>query len=200
MRHRLLISLIMTVVLAWAYEVQAFPSNEPPVAVIEPPYHSFVLSGQTLTFDSYYSYDPDGGIVSTEWDVGGGYYSNFTIEDGTTDDDFEVSFTSSGYISLWVELEVEDNMGAHGVTYHPIYLMPSFDTPASSNEVVVNGDFVEIDLPALPSDWMDRLWFKVVGGEEHVNVYTSPTSTTPLTGTVGWPPCRYVPCPFGKGA
>jgi Tol biopolymer transport system component len=87
------------------------PANQPPVA-------SFTYSpadpvvNQTITFDASASDDPDGSIVSYEWDwESDGIYDDSTIPPTTT---IEHSFDSAG--DHIVTLRVTDNQGATGIS------------------------------------------------------------------------------------
>ncbi|WP_406661776.1 PKD domain-containing protein [Methanolobus sp. ZRKC3] len=79
--------------------ITVMSTNIVPVANINGPYETVV--GRKIRFDSSGSYDPDGNIVSYEWNFGDGYMS--------TDAKPFHAYTVSGEYS--VMLTVEDNMG-----------------------------------------------------------------------------------------
>jgi len=82
----------------------ALPANDPPVAAFTvSPLPTYV--GDTVSFDGSGSYDPDGSIVSYDWEFG----------DGTSATGVSVShvFPSNG--TYVVELTVTDNEGGQGV-------------------------------------------------------------------------------------
>ena len=94
--------------------------NEPKVATVfeyapnKPPVANFTYSpenpvvGQAVTFDASGSYDPDGSIVSYEWDFGDGNITN------TTEEKIKHSYSESG--SYKVTLTVTDDKGATSST------------------------------------------------------------------------------------
>ena len=74
-------------------------ANQPPVSNAKGPYIG--LSGQPLQFDASNSYDPDGTIVSYEWDFG----------DGDTTTGISPTHTYSTQGTYTVVLTVTDNQG-----------------------------------------------------------------------------------------
>jgi len=104
------------------FESYFAPGNRPPVA-------SFTCSperptvGQAVTFDASSSYDPDGTIVSYEWDFG----------DGATASGVVVTHVYSAAGSYTVTLTVTDDAGAANSTSVLITVLPPPPpTPAAS--------------------------------------------------------------------
>jgi len=103
--------------------------NEPKVATVfeyapnKPPVANFTYSpenpvvGQAVTFDASGSYDPDGLIVSYEWDFGDGNITN------TTEEKIKHSYSEAG--SYEVTLTVKDDKGATNSTTRIIIVMPA---------------------------------------------------------------------------
>ena len=101
--------------------------NQPPIA-------SFTYSpekpvvNQTITFNASSSYDPDGTIVSYEWDFGDGNVTN------TTHEILNHSYSEAG--NYEVTLTVTDDDGAANSTTKEITIYPPttiFDTGTPSN-------------------------------------------------------------------
>ena len=101
-------------------------------ALITPPIANFTYSpektvvNETITFDASSSYDPDGYIVSYEWDFG----------DGNTGTGEVITHSYSSAGDYTVNLTVTDNDGAVNSTDKTITVYPStsvFDTGASEN-------------------------------------------------------------------
>ena len=100
--------------------------NEPKVATVfeyapnKPPVANFTYSperpiaNQTITFDASFSYDPDGTIVSYEWDFG----------DGATASGVVVTHVYSAAGSYTVTLTVTDDAGAANSTSVLITVLP----------------------------------------------------------------------------
>ncbi len=84
-------------------EAVTTPNNQPPIADTYPDSTSGV-SPLTVTFDGSGSYDPDGEIVSYDWDFG----------DATTDYGMTVSHTFDDPGVYTVTLTVTDDQGATG--------------------------------------------------------------------------------------
>ena len=74
--------------------------------------------GEDVTFDASGSYDPDGQIVSYEWDFG----------DGTTDQGRVVTHAYSQAGTYTVKLTVTDDLGAQGFTSKDIIVEEGEDT------------------------------------------------------------------------
>ena len=93
-----------------------FPKNKPPIA-------SFTYTPEnpaveeTITFDASSSYDPDGTIVSYEWDFGDGNITN------TTEEKINHSYSEAGIYE--VTLTVKDDKGAKNSTTKIITVMPA---------------------------------------------------------------------------
>jgi len=101
--------------------------NKPPVANFTYSPENPVV-GQAVTFDASGSYDPDGSIVSYEWDFGDGNVTN------TTEETINHSYSESG--SYKVTLTVKDDKGATNSTTKMITIYSPtaiFDTGSSRN-------------------------------------------------------------------
>ena len=95
------------------------PENQPPVANFTyTPEHPTV--NQTVTFDASFSYDPDGTIVSYDWDFG----------DGATASGVVVTHAYSVAGNYTVTLIITDDSGATNSTSRLITVLPP--TPAVS--------------------------------------------------------------------
>ena len=97
-----------------------FPENKPPIASFTyTPENPFV--NQTITFDASSSYDPDGTIVSYEWD----------FDDGNTATGKIVNHVYSSADEYTVTLTVTDNSSAKNSTSKVVTVIPEvefFDT------------------------------------------------------------------------
>jgi len=93
------------------------------VVLNNPPVASFTYSpenpvvGQAVAFNASESYDPDGYIVSYEWDFGDGNVTN------TTEEKINHSYSEAG--SYEVTLTVTDDKGAKNSTTKMITVMPA---------------------------------------------------------------------------
>ena len=95
------------------FESYFAPENQPPVASFTcSPEHPTV--GQMVTFDASSSYDPDGTIVSYEWDFG----------DGATASGVVVTHAYSAAGNYTVTLAVTDDAGAANSTSVLITVLP----------------------------------------------------------------------------
>jgi len=102
-------------------------SNQPPVANFTYSPENPVV-GQAVAFNASESYDPDGYIVSYEWDFGDGNVTN------TTEETINHSYSEAG--SYEVTLTVKDDKGATNSTTKMITIYSPtaiFDTGSSRN-------------------------------------------------------------------
>jgi hypothetical protein len=118
------------------------PDPEPPVAIIDGGDEITVNEGDLVTFDGSGSYDPDGTIVSYEWDFDVELDSD---EDGDPANDVDatgpvVEFTWYDDFEVDVKLTVTDNDGLTGIAYQHVTVL-NVD-PAVDFE----GAFIEFDL------------------------------------------------------
>ncbi|MDF2956228.1 MAG: PKD repeat domain protein [Candidatus Alkanophagales archaeon MCA70_species_2] len=142
--------------------------NEPKVATVfeyapnKPPVANFTYSpenpvvGQAVTFDASESYDPEGSIVSYEWDFG----------DGTTASGMVVTHAYSAAGSYTVTLTVTDDAGAKNSTSRLITVLPPPPPPTPAVSVSTDkyeyaaGDTMLINLTlANPTDEWRRVRF-----------------------------------------
>ena len=119
--------------------------NQPPVANFtyspERP-----IANQTITFDASSSYDPDGTIVSYEWDFGDGNITN------TTHEIIKHSYSESGIYE--VTLTVTDDEGAKNSTSKEVSVQPAdktppiitFVPPTPANNSILNTNWVLINI------------------------------------------------------
>lgn len=115
---------------------------EPPVAIIDGGDERTVYEGDLVTFDGSESSDPDGYIVSYEWDFdaevdsdGDGNYENDVDATGPI-----VTFTWYDDYELDVKLTVTDNDGLTGIAYQHVFVLNVDPT------VDFEGAFIEFDL------------------------------------------------------
>jgi PKD repeat protein len=93
--------------------------NEPPVAIADV-HPSEVYVGETIYFDGSDSYDPDGVIVSWEWDFNeDGIYGD--CYDGGTDEMPEYSYDEPG--EYCVDLRVTDDDGSTATLVEPVCVL-----------------------------------------------------------------------------
>ena len=98
------------------------PTSKEPLANL-PPIAAFTITpspaivNQVVTFNASLSYDPDGTIVSYEWDFGDGYITN------TTEDTIKHSYSEAGIYE--VTLTVTDDNGAKNSTTKMITVVPA---------------------------------------------------------------------------
>jgi len=116
------------------YAVFNIPGTGGGEALSQHPFASFTYTpenatvDETITFNASSSYDPDGTIVSYEWDFGDGNITN------TTHEILNHSYSEAG--SYEVTLTVTDNDGVTNSTTKIIMVYPQaaiFDTGAPSN-------------------------------------------------------------------
>ena len=113
--------------------------NEPPVAEAGGPYSGTV--GESITFDASGSYDPDGTIVSYEWD-----WNNDGVYDETTDSAI-INHTWSVEFNGTVSLKVTDDDGATSIDTTTVKVT----TPAAQGDLDHDGDVDRDDLNILLS-------------------------------------------------
>jgi len=154
--------------------------NQPPVAAFDySPQHPKV--GQTITFDASASYDPDGSIISYEWDFG----------DGTTASGAVVSHAYASAGRYNVTLNVTDNGGAVNTTSLEINVVspqggiavavrPKISRVSAGNSVTLNVWLISVEnfddtlkvyltTAGIPPGYAANLsWFNWT--EEYVNV------------------------------
>jgi hypothetical protein len=116
--------------------------EEPPVAVIDGGEERTVYEGDLVTFDGSGSYDPDGVIVSYEWDFDAEVDSD---EDGNAENDVDatgpiVDFTWFDDYEVDVALTVTDDDGLTDTAYQHVFVLnvdPTLD---------FEGAFIEFEL------------------------------------------------------
>lgn len=115
--------------------------NQEPIAIIDVSDRTVAPEGN-IVFDGSRSYDPDGNIVSYEWD----------FDDGTSASEPVVThrYSNSGFYV--VRLTVTDNRGATSTEWALVWINSNFITSneppvadAGSDKVVNVGDIVEFD-------------------------------------------------------
>jgi PKD repeat protein len=97
--------------------------NQPPVAICEPQYQLIAL-GETAFFDGSFSHDPDGTIVSYEWDFGDTHSASGVFVNHT----YEVIGT------YFVMLTVTDDEGAEGYGLGYVDVVDDNNPPPCENE------------------------------------------------------------------
>lgn len=117
------------------------PEKEPPWACIQPE-HQVVYEGDLVTLNGSCSYDPDGFIVSYEWDLDIEYDSD---GDGIYDNDVDATGPVVTFIwydddNVTVKLTVTDNDGLSSVAYGYVDIMNVPPSPA------IEGAYVEVQL------------------------------------------------------
>jgi hypothetical protein len=118
------------------------PDPEPPIAIIDGGDERTVYEGDLVEFDGSGSYDPDGYIVSHEWDFDVSVDSD---GDGDPANDVDatgpiVDFTWYDDYELDVKLTVTDNDGLTGIAYQHVTVLNVDPT------VDFEGAFIEFDL------------------------------------------------------
>jgi hypothetical protein len=167
MRRPILISLLLAVLLALVLSVPtlACVTNNPPTVYIDPwAYYHYVLEGQSLTFEEN-SYDSDGYISSYYWSCSYSYsspsYSYY--------DTYSPTFRN-GPSKQSILLKATDNDGDYAYSSRTVYIMDSFQCTCTTNEVVLNGDAVEVDIPSISDSWKGILRYEITGGSEHIQI------------------------------
>jgi len=116
----------------------SLPTNKPPVANFTYSPENPVV-GQVITFDASESYDPDGYIVSYEWDFGDGNVTS------TTHEIIKHSYSESG--SYKVTLTVKDDDGATNSTTKEITVPPGATISFNLSKSIIGvGSIAEINL------------------------------------------------------
>lgn len=116
--------------------------KEPPVACIVGGDEITVYEGDEVTFDGSCSYDPDGRIVSYEWDFDANVDSD---GDGNSENDVDatgmiVTFTWYDDYEVDVSLTVTDNDGLQDTAYQHVFVL-NVDP-----ELEFEGAFIEFEL------------------------------------------------------
>jgi PKD repeat protein len=126
--------------------------NEPPIAIlwVAPQSGDAPL---VVHFDGSESEDPDGELVSYEWDTNGDEVFDITTEVGTA----EFTYESMGIFP--VTLRVTDNHGATGTATKSVYVgeVPHSVTIADTQECEIQAETEErcgIDITTCPASWM----------------------------------------------
>ncbi|MCP4455680.1 MAG: hypothetical protein GY809_29825, partial [Planctomycetes bacterium] len=188
MRRSILVSLVLAaVVLICGYQALACETNDPPYAYIDPWGPTYVLEGDSIRFEDD-SDDYDGYIDDYDWYC----YSSYATPYWGSSDTYEPTF-KNGPKRVVVDLWVTDDDGAYDYDYSVVYILDSFDATCSDDEVVLNGDVVEVDLPVIDSSWSGYLRFDFTGGSEHVQVFTDAACTDRVYDNDYWRLYRFVP-------
>lgn len=127
---------------SWARVPTPPPDKDPPVAVIDGGDERTVYEGDLVTFDGSGSYDPDGYIVSYEWDFDTDLDTDGDGDPGNDADatDPIVTFTWYDDYESDVMLTVTDNDGLTDFTYQHVYVL-NVDP-----EIDFEGAFIEFEL------------------------------------------------------
>jgi hypothetical protein len=143
------------------------PDKEPPVAIIDGGLEDkTVYEGDLVTFDGSASYDPDGTIVSYEWDLDVELDSD---GDGEAGNDVDatgpiVTFTWYDDFELDVKLTVTDNDGLSDSAYQHVTVL-NVDP-----EIDFKGAFIEFELSIrLAGEKWHNVELKVVTNYDPIN-------------------------------
>jgi PKD repeat protein len=99
-----------------------------------------VFVGEDIVFSSQ-SYDPDGEIISYEWDIeGNGYFDNDAIETGS----YEYAYTQVHSTGIDVGLRVTDSAGATATSTLTIYVDALSSAPIAKFLTDIEGTSVTI--------------------------------------------------------
>jgi hypothetical protein len=128
--------------ISWAQMEPPEPEKEPPVAIIVGGEERIVYEGDLVTFDGSPSYDPDGYIVSYEWDFDADVDSD---GDGNPANDVDatgpiVTFTWYDDYESDVKLTVTDNDGLTDYAWQHVFVL-NLDP-----EIEFEGAFIEFEL------------------------------------------------------
>ncbi len=185
MRRPILVSLLMAaVVLIYGDQVLAYAfyeTNDPPYAEISPWGYTYVLNGDSISFDAYYSDDDDGTIEDYYWSSSYSYVSPSYGYDDTYTPTF-----SNGPRKQYVKLTVTDDDGAYDYDYTDVYILDTFECTCTEDEVILNGSAVEVDLPYVDPSWYGVFLFKILGGSEHIEVFTDSACTNRIYDGKYW--------------
>jgi PKD repeat protein len=135
-----------------AYFIASMPPQVPPVADANGPYKGY--EGSAITFDASGSYDPDGRIVSYDWDLDG---------DGQYDDasGVRVTFTWGDDYSGTIGLKVTDNDGltdTDSTTVSVVNVAPKVD--AGPDLTVNEGSLITFKGKVYDPGWLDTHTYK----------------------------------------
>jgi len=175
--------------------VDYIPYLTEPVLPTQPPIASFTYSpenpivNQTITFNASGSYDPDGYIISYEWDFGDG---NIT---STTEEKINHSYSEAG--SYKVTLTVKDDKGATNSTTKIITVMPAKPRVSISTDKYgyTAGDvmFINITLTNPRNEWqgVKFLWIlDILDYDKHFTIIKNRSLMLPAfydkTFTLRW--------------
>jgi PKD repeat protein len=154
-------------------------TNEPPVAVADP-YYQTVGVGESAWFSGSNSYDPDGFIVSYEWDFGDG---NFGYGENTYH-----SYDAPG--DYTVTLTVTDNEGAVGIDTCLVHVVGIYPAPPAD----LDAELVTVSLSDVKLAWSASS--DDGAGDDDVDGYTIYKSTTGINGLYeyeDWIPASGIP-------
>jgi PKD repeat protein len=156
-----------------------YPTNEPPVAQADP-YYQEVGVGESAWFSGSNSYDPDGTIVSYEWDFG----------DGTTGSGMNIYHSYSMPGEYTVTLTVTDNEGAQGTDTCLVHVVVNYPAPPMDLDAeLVTGSQSDLNLAWIASS-------DDGAGDDDVDGYTIYKSTTGINGLyeyADWIPASGIP-------
>jgi PKD repeat protein len=154
-------------------------TNEPPVAVADP-YYQTVGVGESAWFSGSNSYDPDGFIVSYEWEFGDG---NFGYGENTYH-----SYDAPG--DYTVTLTVTDNEGAVGTDTCLVHVVGIYPAPPAD----LDAELVTVSLSDVKLAWSASS--DDGAGDDDVDGYTIYKSTTGINGLYeyeDWIPASGIP-------
>jgi PKD repeat protein len=157
----------------------SYPTNEPPVAQADP-YYQEVGVGESAWFSGSNSYDPDGFIVSYEWDFGDG---NFGYGENTYH-----SYDAPG--DYTVTLTVTDNEGAVGTDTCLVHVVGIYPAPPAD----LDAELVTVSLSDVKLAWSASS--DDGAGDDDVDGYTIYKSTTGINGLYeyeDWIPASGIP-------
>ncbi|UCE73318.1 MAG: PKD domain-containing protein [Methanomassiliicoccales archaeon] len=146
-------------------EVVGEPTNEPPVADAEPDSQT-VEVGQDAWLDGNYSYDPDGFIISYEWNFG----------DGNSGSGVYVTHAYTAPGTYTVTLTVKDDDNATDTDTCTVNVEEAFPSPPTDlNAELVSSSLVDVKLTWTASE-------DDGAGDNDVEGYTVYKSTTGIYG------------------
>jgi len=160
------------------WPVTTVPSNQPPVADANGPYE--VNENTSITFDASGSYDPDGSIVSYEWDLD---------DDGEFDDGTGVNVTNTWYddYSGEVSVKVTDNESSTDIDTTTVTVYNVAPTVTVVGDVINENDSATVSGTISDPGILDTFDVVIDWGDGYNETFIYPAGSTGYSETHQYP-------------